>query len=240
MFELPAHSGHGRVWLQTLERLRTRAEITIGRLDPDVWLIDGHNGDPGLPGRVLSCVYEIGWGTPELDEDHDAEFISRITRGTDDAVRRSDRIVTGSKSSQQDIARTYGFDGDKVDVVPFGVDHSVFRPEAAQLPYPDLLPSDGAPYILFASSLHPRKNLRILRDAVVRLAERGFPHRLVLVAAPFPGRPDSKLIEEEAYSELPGFPGRLSRVEDPSDPQLAFLLARAAAVCQPKIGRAHV
>jgi glycosyltransferase involved in cell wall biosynthesis len=236
MFELPAHTGHGRVWTEVLPHLETRVEVVIGDLYPDVWLIDGHNGDPGLPGDVpvVSCVYEIGWGVPELDRDHDADFIERIIKGTDEAVRRSQRIVTPSTASKRDVMRAYGIPASCVDVVPLGVDSETFRPGRAG-PFPaafDPMEHDR-PFILFVSSLHPKKNLAALREAVRCLAQRGFPHMLVIVAAAFPGRDDAAAIEREAFAEIPGFPGRVARVVDPSDHELAGLMGRAAAVCQP-------
>ena len=234
MFELPPKSGHGRVWTRTLEQLDQMAVLASGRVDPDVWLVDGHDGDPGCAGPLISVVYEVGWGKPDLDIDHTPEFVERISSGTRDAVLRSDYVLTPAHSSKQGVIETYRIPADRVYVVPFGVDSSVFRPDAprvGQLPFD---PEDATePYILFASTLHPRKNLASVRDAVLGLARRGFGHRLVIVGEPFGIREDNQEIQERAFAELPGFPGRIVRVVDPSDEDLAHLMANAAALCQP-------
>ena len=210
------------------------ATLAVGDVDPDVWLIDGHNGDPGYAGPLISVVYEVGWGKPELDVDHMPEFIDRISTGTRDAVLRSDYVLTPAHSSKRDVIEAYGIPADRVYVVPLGVDSTIFRPDAprvGQLPFD---PEDATnPYVLFTSTLHPRKNLAAVRDAVTGLARRGFGHRLVIVGEPFGDREDNPEIHEAAFAELPGFPGRIIRVVDPSDEDLAHLMANAAALCQP-------
>ena len=63
------------------------------------------------------------------------------------------------------------------------------------------------PYVLYVSTVHPRKNLSALRSATTALAARGLPHRLVIVAAPPPDRHDHDDLFAAAGAELPGFPG---------------------------------
>ncbi len=63
MYELPRHTGHGRVWTETLPRLGQLANVVVGDLAPSVWIMDGHNGDPDVRGPVVMVVYEVNWGT---------------------------------------------------------------------------------------------------------------------------------------------------------------------------------
>jgi glycosyltransferase involved in cell wall biosynthesis len=234
MFELSPHTGHGRVWTATLSRLNSYVELVVGDPRPDVWLIDGHNGDIGQTGPKVSCVYEVGWGRPDLDRDHDPDFVQRMSEGTRAAIASSNRIVTPSMSSCRDVISTYRVDPSLVDVVPLGVDSSVFRKfrEVDAKSSPLSLPADR-PYILFASSLHPRKNLSVVREAVRQLADLGFPHLLVIVSEPFPDRPDAEDRQSEAFGDLAGHPGRVVRVASPSDADLAVLMSNATALCQP-------
>jgi glycosyltransferase involved in cell wall biosynthesis len=223
------------VWTEVLARLGRFAELQVGNPTPDVWLIGGHNGDPAVQGPVVACVYEVGWGDPELDRDYAPEFVARIAKGTEDAVRRSDHIVTCSFSSKDQIVNTYGVAPERVHVVPLGIDPCVFRPVGPLATHSQLRTRAGltGPYVLFAASLHPRKNLLSVRRAMTGLARRGFPHTLAIVASPAPDRPDSSHLEQQAFAELPGFPGRVVRIIDPSDHELNALMAGAVAVCQP-------
>ena len=148
---------------------------------------------------------------------------------------RADHIVTGALTSKHQIVRAYGVPPERVHVVPFGVNLATFHPDDRTVGRALVRERVGEdrPYVLFAASLHPRKNLGAVRQAVTGLAERGCPHVLVLVAAPAPDRPDSSDLEAEAIAELPGFPGRVVRFIDPPDQQLSALMSGADAVCQP-------
>ena len=183
----------------------------------------------------MACVYEVNWGTPEFDREHAPGFVETIGPHTEAGVRRADRILTGASSSKRQIVDAYGVPPDRVHVVPFGVDPAVFHPgdEVRGRALVSERVGEDHPYVLFAASVHPRKNLAALRDAMTGLARRGFPHVLALVAAPAPDRSDSSDLEREAFADLPGFPGRVVRFVDPPDAELTALMAGAVAVCQP-------
>jgi glycosyltransferase involved in cell wall biosynthesis len=233
MFDFPPHTGYGRVWTEALPRLAELAELVTGDMGPEVWIIDGHSGDPGVEGPVVACVFEVGWGTPEPDREHAPGFVDTIAPLTEAGVRRADRVVTGAESSKRQIVQAYGVPPDRVHVVPFGVNLATFHPDDGRVGAALVRERIGEdrPYVLFAASLHPRKNLRAVRQAVRGLAQRGFPHVLALVAAP--DRADSSDLEAAAFAELPGFPGRVLRFVDPGDRELRALMSGAFAVCQP-------
>jgi glycosyltransferase involved in cell wall biosynthesis len=235
MYDFPPHTGYGRVWTEVLPKLGELAEIVTADQQPDVWIADGHSGDPGVEGPVVACVYEVNWGTPEFDREHAPGFVDTIAPLTEAGVMRADHIVTGALTSKHQIVRAYGVPPERVHVVPFGVNLATFHPDDRTVGRTLVRERVGEdrPYVLFAASLHPRKNLGAVRQAVTGLAERGWPHVLVLVAAPAPDRPDSSDLEAEALAELPGFPGRVVRFIDPSDQELSALMSGADAVCQP-------
>jgi glycosyltransferase involved in cell wall biosynthesis len=235
LLDLPPNTGVGRVWSSALPRLASIVDLVEDDPRPDVWLLDGHAGDPGVEGPVVVSLFEVNWGRPELDREHDPDFVTSIGSATEAAVRRADRIVTCATTSKGQIVDAYGFPPDRVHVVPFGVDRAIFHPDrsgtGATLVRNRL--GDSRPYVLFAASLHPRKNLAAVRDAVVGLARRGFPHALALVAAPAPDRADSSDLAKEGFADLPGFPGRVVVFDDPTDSELSALMSDADAVCQP-------
>lgn len=235
MLDLPERTGYGRVWNSALPELASIVDLLVDDPRPDVWLLDGHGGDPGVDGPVVISLYEVNWGKPEFDCEHDPGFVEVIARSTESAVRRADRIVTCAHSSKQQIVAAYDVAPDLVHVVPFGVDRTIFHPDTSgrgSALVRDRI-GENRPYVLFAASLHPRKNLAVVRGAVENLARRGFPHVLAVVAAPAPDRADSSELAEAGFAEIPGFPGRLVRFENPTDEELSALMSGADAVCQP-------
>jgi glycosyltransferase involved in cell wall biosynthesis len=64
-----------------------------------------------------------------------------------------------------------------------------------------------------------------------RLGDNGYPHGLI-VAGPKPGAEDAK-VAAEAGAPLPGHPGRVLWLGLVPDPELAKLMAHAAAFCHP-------
>ncbi len=100
----------------------------------------------------------------DLNFEHFPEFMPRyarkhFTKCFPQYAKRADRIATVSEYTKQDIVSTYGIPPEKIDVVYNGA-NELYSP----------LPADeqknirkeftgGAPYFIFVSSIHPRKNL---------------------------------------------------------------------------------
>ena len=118
---------------------------------------------------------------------------------------------------------------------PFGVDQQLFHPRRAAegRTLVRQRTGDDRPYLIFTSAISPRKNLQAVRGALQKMADRGYPHALVIVAADPPGDFDLDELRRQAFAELPGHPGRILRFADPSDQELAALVAGATAACQP-------
>jgi glycosyltransferase involved in cell wall biosynthesis len=95
------------------------------------------------------------------------------------AARKADRVVTISEFSRQEILRRLRLPPGKVEVVSLGVDHPGFplppEPTGAWDP-------PAAPYLLYAGSLEPRKNVPLLLEAFRLLRTRApdLPHSLLL------------------------------------------------------------
>src|SRR5437867_4397312 len=94
------------------------------------------------------------------------------------SMRVADAIVAVSRSTARDLEELFGVGPDRVRVVPEGVSAS-FRPippaELAALRDQLRLPQR---FVLFVSTIEPRKNLETLLDAWLRLAD---PPQLVVV-----------------------------------------------------------
>lgn len=95
------------------------------------------------------------------------------------------RIVTVSEFSRQDIIRTYGVPGDKIDVVYNGIGE-VFGPlPGARRGEARKRHTGGRPYFVSVGSLHPRKNIARLLQAFDRFAEERPEACLVIVGESF-------------------------------------------------------
>ncbi|HYL51509.1 MAG TPA: glycosyltransferase, partial [Acidimicrobiia bacterium] len=143
-------------------------------------------------------------------------------------VAAATRVVVPSQCSRVDVLRAYGCAADKVHCVPYGVDLDVFTPDAR------LHPSIAAlanPYAMFVGTVHPRKNLPLLRAAMAQLTRRVpvAPTFVLVLTAVL--SPDGKRLEAEATAPVPGL--QVVRVPSPTDADLAALLARAAVLCLP-------
>ena len=65
------------------------------------------------------------------------------------SARRAARVLTGSERTRDDLVERYGIDPAKIVLTPYGVDPA-FTPDGPS--------EDGAPYALFVSALHARKD----------------------------------------------------------------------------------
>lgn len=103
------------------------------------------------------------------------------------ALRRLDRVIAVSNFVKQELVELAGVNENRIEVIPNGIDHSIFYPrpindEAVVLIQPF---SFNRPYILYTSRIdHPIKNHVTLIKAFGIFKERTkFPHRLVLAGA---------------------------------------------------------
>jgi glycosyltransferase involved in cell wall biosynthesis len=241
--QMPEMRGAGKMWQRILPGLAETTEIrfvadpdrTPRRWNPDVWLLDGHQGLPSLDAPTVVHLHEAAWNDPDLRPLIEPWFLEEYEEASADAARRATRIITPSRSSRDQIVATSGVAPERIHVVPHGVDPTVFRP--GRLRPRDLLARAGyepeRPYVVYVSVIHPRKNLTALKAAMTTLAERGFPHGLVIVGAAPPDRVDPAELERDAVAELPGAPGRIVRLVDLPEDQLAAVISAAEAFCLP-------
>jgi len=233
------------MWHNVLEHLSGQVDLAYWvdprrsrfRPPPDVWLTDGHNGALRVPEPTVVHIQEATWRHDSTRPLLQPWFIDQYERNSRRAVESATAVITPSSSSRQQILDEYGFDPGGVYMVPLGVDLALFRPGRPGAE--DIIELAGgdprAPYVLFVSSLSPRKNLAALKAAMNGLARRGLPHSLVIVASPSPDRYDWKEMAAEAATDLPDFPGRVVFLGTLSDVELAAVTAGAAVFCLPSL-----
>jgi glycosyltransferase involved in cell wall biosynthesis len=234
----PTESGVGKMWHHVLAELREDLSVRFvepsrGRARlwrPDVWAYDGHQGPLPVEVPVVAQLHEAAWQEPETRSSLGAEFVVRYDESSRASALRATRIVTPSESSRRQIVESYGVPGERVVVAPHGVDHAVFHPgaEGGQ----SVIERGGGdaerPYVVFVSQLHPRKNLAALRDAMTRLADRGYPHALVLVSGARVDRAASATLENATAPNV-------VHLEGLSEGELAGVIAGATAFCLPSL-----
>jgi glycosyltransferase involved in cell wall biosynthesis len=137
------------------------------------------------------------------------------SRATLASARRAERVLCPSATTADRLVRWAGIDRERVVVVPWGVG-DVFRAP----------PADArGDYVLFVGRWEPRKGLGTLHRAMRELAAKGC--RLRLVVAGGPGwRAEREIQSLRADPDV-------DLVQDPSDPRLAALYARALALVYP-------
>lgn len=96
------------------------------------------------------------------------------------AVKRADAILTPSRSTADDVASRTKVDPARLHVVPLASSLASGTLDVAEVLARRRIRS---PYVLFAGTLEPRKNLVRLVRAYRRVAATGLPHALVLAGA---------------------------------------------------------
>lgn len=205
-------------WLQTLLRLRARAD--------------------GL-GLLLNTVPEgiLGSGIPQVTVVHDllplffpAEyprqqyyfrlFVPRI-------LRASRIVVADSESTRRSIVRSYGLPPEKVRVIHPGCDPDAFFSNGFD---PFAAPHEE-PYLLYVGNVLPHKNLPRLLDAVAILRRRR-PCRLIIRGE---GRPAYVRAVRERVETL-GLTGAVTFVGYAGARELRNLYAHAACLVLLSLG----
>jgi alpha-1,3-rhamnosyl/mannosyltransferase len=233
------------MWCNVLPELRHLVTVAVWekpsqsrfRPPPDVWLHDGHNGPLGVPEPTVCHLQEAPWRHSSTRPLYRPKFIAQYEGPSRAAAEAAARVITPSESSRQQIIEQYDVDPAHVLKVPLGVDLALFRPGR---PGADAIlrragADPGRPYVLYVSTVHPRKNLAALRAAMAGLARRGLPHGLVIVASRPADREDYQDLLDEAGSELPGAPGRVVVLQDVGNLELASVMAGATALCLPSL-----
>lgn len=161
---------------------QTRAPSLAARVAPDVW----HGPHYTMPLRAaVPCVVTVHDMTffdhPEWHERTKVTFFRRMIRA---AAQRAAAIVCVSGYTA-DRLRALAAPRHQVVVAHHGVDHARFRPDGDEAADRATLAAHGvtAPYIGFAGTIEPRKNVPALVRAFARIAADRPELRLVLAGS---------------------------------------------------------
>ncbi len=135
-------------------------------------------------------------------------------------ARRLDHVLTVSQSSAEDIAREFGVDPARIEVVPLGVQPEVFAPTGvARVP---------GRLVAMASADTPLKGTATLLEALAKLRTERDVH-LVVVARPTAGGPTERLVADLGLADSVTF------VHGLSTERLAELMGSAQVACVPSL-----
>jgi len=134
-------------------------------------------------------------------------------------ARRARKILTPSESSARDIARDFGVDPARMQVILLGVDDNFVPPTTPRVP---------GRIIAMASADAPMKGIATLLEAFAKLrTERDL--ELLLVTKPQPGGRTEQLIEKLSIGDAVSF------VNGVSDDELVELMGSAELACVPSL-----
>ena len=142
---------------------------------------------PGpLPCPFVTTIHDVVWRA--LPKTFPAKDRAVMNLAMPLSVWRAARVLTESRSSKNEIARTLRVNSDKISVTTIGLDDR-FRAPVAPAQIAELRRKyqlGAAPYVLSVGVLQPRKNVARLITAFRRIkrANKTWPHQLAIVGKP--------------------------------------------------------
>ncbi len=148
----------------------------LQRQPPDVFFTPAHVIPYTYRGLSVATVHDLGYHY--FPEAHPPRQLSYLRWSTRHNGRTARRIIADSQATKNDLIRFDEVSPDKIDVVYPGIDPEL-RPLSNREQITAVLQKYGItpPYLLFLSTLQPRKNLVRLIQAY---AAAKVPHQLVL------------------------------------------------------------
>jgi glycosyltransferase involved in cell wall biosynthesis len=133
-------------------------------------------------------------------------------RGFAAAARRARLVIAVSAFCADEIAANTPIRREQIRVVPNGVDR-VRATEEDVAKARRIYAVDDRPYVFWAGTFQPRKNVRVLLDAFARLDPEEVPHRLVLAGPPGWKTDAADAAAAEALGDRVRMVGELGRVQ---------------------------
>ncbi|MFZ1395942.1 MAG: glycosyltransferase family 1 protein [Candidatus Promineifilaceae bacterium] len=163
-----------RLWTH----LRLAAELH--RRPPDAFFTPAHVIPLSYFGPSVATVHDLGYH--HFPEAHPGRQLAYLRWSTRHNGRRARRVVADSQATKADLIQLDGIPAAKIDVIYPGVDPAL-QPVTDEGVITAVFHKHAItpPYLLYLSTLQPRKNLVRLIQAY---AASGLPHLLVLAGKP--------------------------------------------------------
>ncbi len=144
-----------------------------------------HAPSPAVPptGRVPLVVTVHDAAPLVMPEAFTRRGVKFHRQGFAAAAKRARLVIAVSEFCADEVTTHTAIPRDRIRVVPNGVDRVRATDEAVHRAR-SIYAVDDAPYVFWAGTFQPRKNVRVLLDAFARLDPEVVPHRLVLAGPP--------------------------------------------------------
>ncbi|MEP7360053.1 MAG: glycosyltransferase family 1 protein [Chloroflexota bacterium] len=180
------------------------AMATAARRRADAWFGPANVLPLTVPRPMVVTIHDLNFLT--VPGAYDRGYARYAAGAFRLSARRATRVVTGSKSSRDEVVARFDLDPGRVSVVYPGADHlAAVEPATRDLGLPKR-------FALFVGQTEPHKNVALLLDAW----RAGVPDDLDLVISGPAGRDDARLREIAAAPDLRSrvhFTGLLSEAE---------------------------
>ena len=133
------------------------------------------------PKKSVVTIHDLAW---KYFPDSFTSFMRNFLEwSTGFAVKRASAIIAVSQSTKNDLVKFCKVDAAKVFVIHHGFGEASRADDNLSQSLKSILPQQ---YVLFLSTLQPRKNLEKLIDAfrVLKSQNTGLPHKLVVAGRP--------------------------------------------------------
>ncbi len=147
-----------------------------------------------------------------------------------DFVRQCQRIICPSQYSKDDLVKHMNINPDRIDVIPWGFDQTLFQPAAPSEPRPSFIDQtvgSAASYFLSVNCSEGRKNTPRLLNAYKKLLKNS-PENHLILAWRNPGSYQTKCVADQTDH-------RIHFVQDLSDIDLKALYQHATAMVYPSL-----
>lgn len=220
-----------RIELVPIDRTRLWTHLGLSlamyRDRPDALFVPAHVIPAVHPKVSVVTIHDLGYlHQPEAHPVAQRLMLDATTRWN---AHNATRIIAISRQTKADLIEQYGVEAECIDVVHHGIDHTHFRPIDDRLVAERLRELGvAAPYVLFVSTIQPRKNLVRLVEAFESLGETD----LTLVIAGKPGWNIAPIMRRIGLSRAAG---RIMLLGYVDDDDLPVLYNGAAAYVHPAL-----
>lgn len=149
---------------------RTRLLLPIDWfLGVGLYVFPNYRNWPLWRSRSITYVYDVGYSKyPETVQVKNQKYLHRFMPGW---MRRTDRVITISNQVKYEIEKYLGLNESQIDIVPCGVDRSIFykRSNKEIKSVKERYDISYDKYFLFVGNIEPRKNLEKLLQAYEKL-----------------------------------------------------------------------
>lgn len=166
----------------------------------DLTIFPNYSSWPTVNSRLIATtIHDLTYVKhPELVEEGNLAHLNRVTKRS---IAKSDYILTVSETAKNELVETFGVSPDKIITTSIPPEEKFFRPSSNEIHNKYGIPTDK--YILFISTIEPRKNLPKLIEAY-RLLPKIVQDEYSLVIAGGMGWKSEESQQSIAYTERDG------------------------------------